>query len=221
MKNQELLDQPPQTNQDAKPDWRFRYLIVESGIIFLLFLFALLSRSGFKIVVEPMIVLIFGLMIFYFVVPIIKVIRKEIKAGLFALYILQAFAAMGLILGFMFKVENWPYANEFVIAGIISIWPFFLLTPNVEIRKYKAKAFSHLLITLLGIAMTLGYFGWLFKMEAWPYGNEFSVTGTILGVLVLIVILFKLRQSEEHFYLKCYLPRLALLLFFTISLPFT
>lgn len=173
--------------------------------------------SAVPFAAEICIILTFGLIAFNFIVPIIKLVRKEIKVGLFILYLMQTMALALCLIGIMFKIQSWPYAAEFLIAGILSMCLFFILIPNVEIRKYKAEGAMHLLVTLMGLAMIIGYMGIMFRIESWPYGSEFITAATVLIIPILGWILFKIWRSKEHFYLKYYLPRIALVMFFMVN----
>lgn len=210
------LDLPETTPTNTKREWRPYFLAIESVLLILVFLFVnlleILPMAG-----SIFMLLTLGLIIFNFVVPIIKLARKEIKIGLFILYLLQGFVIVMCLMGILFKIQSWPYASEFLTVGIMSMCLFLILIPNVEIRKYKAKGEIHLLVTLIGLAMIIGYMGILFNIESYPYANELITAALMLIIPILGWMISKIWRSKEHFYLKYYLPRLALIIFFMVN----
>lgn len=214
-----VLDLPETAPTNTKSEWRPYFLAIESVLLVSVFSLSVLLQY-IPVAGRIFILLTFGLIAFYFVVPIIKLVRREIKIGLFILYLLQAFTVIMCLMGILFKVQSWPYASEFLIAGIMSMWLFFILIPNVEIRKYKAKSTIHLLVTLMGFVLVIGYAGVLFRIEAYPYANELLTVGLVLILPILGWMLFKIWRSKEHFYLKYYLPRIALMVYFMVNYLF-
>lgn len=214
-----VLDLPENNPTNTKPEWRPYFLTIES-IVFVIILVSGYLSSSVPYAAEICILLALPFSLFHFVIPVIKLVRKEIKVGLFFLYMMQAMALALCIIGILFKLQSWPYAAEFIIAGIMSICLFFILIPNVEIRKYKAKGAIHLLVTLMGLVMTIVYIGILFKIEAFPYANELLTTGSLAIIPVLGWILFEIWRNKEHFYLKYYLPRIALMTYFMMNYLF-
>jgi len=91
------------------------------------------------------------------------------------------------------------------------------LIPNVEIRKYKAKGAIHLLVTLMGLVMIVGYTGILFRIEAFLYANQLLAVALVLVIPILGWLITEIRRSKEHFYLKYYLPRIALMIYFAVN----
>jgi len=158
-----------------------------------------------------------GLILFNFVVAITKLIRRKVNLGLFFLYIFQGFAIALILMGIVCKIESLPYASEFLIVGMLSMCLFFTLIPNLEIRKYKAKGAIHLLVSLMGLVMMVGYAGILFSIEAFPYAKQLLAVALVLLIPILGWIISEIRRSKEHFYLKYYLPRVALIVYFMIN----
>lgn len=211
-----VLDLSENDTVNTKPEWRPYFLAIES-IVFIIILLTGRFSLSVPFAAQVCIILTLSFTLFHFIVPIIKLVRKEIKAGLFILYMIQALALAVCLVGLLFKLQSWPYASEFIMAGIMPMWLFFILIPNVEIRKYKAKGIIHLMVTVMGLAMVIGYMGIIFRIESWPYGSEFITAATVLIIPISGWILFKIWRDKEHFYLKYYLPRIALMIFFLVN----
>ncbi len=208
MENQTPLDHS--VEETAKPEWRTRYLVVESLLYVALLASGAALALGFHAGAYVILLSALGLIILNLVVPIIKLVRKEINVGLFILYLLRTLIVMLVLIGVAFKLESYPYASEFLIIGLTSIWPFFILIPNVEIRKYKANFLAHLLVSLIGIGLTIGYMGVLFSLEAWPYANELHIISMLLCLPIFISLII-MSRDQKYFYLKYYLPQLLLI----------
>jgi len=211
-----VLDLPENNPANTKPEWRPYFLAIESAMLVLILLTGYLTPSA-PVLSGIFLLSTLGLILFNFVVPIIKLIRQEVNLGLFFLYIFQALAIALILMGIVCKIESFPYASEFLIVGILSMCLFFTLIPNVEIRKYKAKGAIHLLVTLMGLVMIVGYTGILFRIEAFLYANQLLAVALVLVIPILGWLITEIRRSKEHFYLKYYLPRIALMIYFAVN----
>ncbi len=197
---------------EKKTDRRWYYLTIELILYSIWFLSIVFTVFGASLIAAKILLAGAGIIVlFNFIIPIIKVVRKEIKLWLFPFCLLQGLMINLFIIGVFFKVESWPYASEFLIVSLLSIGFTSILVSNLEIIKYKADAIAHLLVTCIGIALTLGCTGFLFRVEAFPKADVISQAGLAVAAFCLLAVLIQQRNPKNRF-LTYYIPRLILLL---------
>jgi hypothetical protein len=140
---------------------------------------------------------------------IFQTITLVLEIALFAL----------LLIGFLFKIQSFPYASEMIILSILSISGIYLLLPILLFKSQKIG--GHLLSHFAGLILPIALIGALFKIESWPYAQEMVIMAQlVLPVLVVLLCLLAAINFKEkqrlYLYLRIGLRVLVLILLFKI-----
>jgi len=218
MKN-EILDSFIKEEKDYK--LRKRFLIIECILISSFSFFSISSffwENPFQY--TSLIIMITGLLlvIFYLVNPIIRFVKKESGGWLSFLYFIQNLFLIIFLLGMLFKIESYPYANEMILTGFLS-FILLIVIPHIELRRIDASRLHHIIVILINLSLISIFLGMFPKLDSRRYGTEILLISRTLSFLLLLIIgLLYLRINKNKRAIQLYLPRLLFVVYFSISL---
>jgi hypothetical protein len=147
-----------------------------------------------------LLVLGFFLLSFVFLPSSIYVSYKEVsnRTGKWT-HVTGFLGTFFLSVGFLFKIQHWPYAGTIITVGILLICLVFL--PMVLNNRLKDKndpvpkfiylfAFSGLMIYLVAV---------LFKIMHWPFATGFLFAGCVLLVFIAFPLyVYHMYKEYQH-----------------------
>jgi len=123
--------------------------------------------------------------------------------------------AIFVVLGFLFKIMSFPFADELLILSMTSLPILYLFTPIFLFRGKKIV--DHLLAHLAGLILTVELISILFKWMTWAYWQEMHQIALFLHLLFTAVLFFLLiinhkQQEKRKFYFRIALRFLIILI---------
>lgn len=126
------------------------------------------------------------------------VLRRPNKSSLNIIKYPLLFTIPMWIVGFLFKIQSWPFASEILT---VSAFVFLLGTVLMLVLKLKKERPALRIVNVWLVLMAnLLIFGALFKIQSWPYASEmlnYSVLGGGLGLLLKFMQERKLQKEQE------------------------
>jgi hypothetical protein len=107
---------------------------------------------------------------------------------------------MCVLLGTLFKLMHWPYANEMVIQGlgsVIFIIPFYFIVRIKDTPSFFGK-FSYFSLIFSSCVSVIGV---LFKIMHWPGSDEMLILGisSLIFPSLLFYAIFQIKKSNNNF----------------------
>ncbi|MEO0896508.1 MAG: hypothetical protein AAFY71_08935 [Bacteroidota bacterium] len=113
-------------------------------------------------------------------------------------YALWAISMAIFIIGFLFKILNWPYEEEILLSGLI-IWGVYLVLFFLDTlqkrKKLKLIAFLQRLFSQLGLSFLL--IGYMLRIFHWPYDTIVIYAGMVIGLLYFGISFFVKEEEPD------------------------
>jgi len=98
------------------------------------------------------------------------------------------------IVGFVFKMQSWPYASEMLTISVLIHWIASIAVIIYLVIKKKIDLLSHF-VYLIGVNIL--FTGILFKIQSWPYATLLLQAGFVIVLLRWILLLFSKNEAHE------------------------
>jgi hypothetical protein len=90
-----------------------------------------------------------------------------------------------IIIGALFKIQHWPFADVLLIIGLFPIPVIYTLYFFTTKKEYSVIAFLKLVFVFTWILWRL------FRVEHWPYADELQIASEIALLTILVFFLRK------------------------------
>jgi len=102
------------------------------------------------------------------------------------------------LVGLFLKLESWEGGSEILILTFSILMCCYLALPVLIFGSKGVR--QHLGAHAVGIALSLGLMGWLFRIEAWEGGHEMSIISFPLVALLLLtcIVLWVTRKEQPE-----------------------
>lgn len=88
-----------------------------------------------------------------------------------------------IIIGALFKIQHWPFADMLSIIGLFSIPIIYTLYFFTTKKEYTVIAFLKLVSVFTWILWRL------FRVEHWPYADELQIASEIALLIILVAFI--------------------------------
>jgi len=115
------------------------------------------------------------------------------------IYILGVISAIIISTGVILKVEHWPMAQIFIVAGILILVLIFF--PAALINSYKAEGNkqNRLLYIVTYITCFVVFTGLLFKIQHWPYAGVALSIALPFPYIVFLPVFLIVTSKNKNF----------------------
>jgi hypothetical protein len=125
---------------------------------------------------------------------------------------LEIAAVLSVIIGMVFRIMHWPYANIILIISIqilciLDLTALRLLAENVGLREWfknkktlKKDKRKTLIFRGAGVALTLIWTALLFNIMIWPDSTPMLTYGLIAGTVSLGFTLLKISSDDKAYF---------------------
>lgn len=88
-----------------------------------------------------------------------------------------------IIIGALFKIQHWPFADVLLIISLLSIPIIYTLYFFTTKKEYTVIAFLKLVFVFTWILWRL------FRVEHWPYADELQIASEIALLIILVAFI--------------------------------
>ena len=108
---------------------------------------------------------------------------------------IEIFAVVILLIAIYFKVKALPNASVLMVVGLMFIAEVYFFIPILVLRT--KGVLSRVFAYCIGIVLSFGLEGTLFRMESWPYAAEFRLVGAIGSIVCMGIISYKMYYQYK------------------------